>query len=112
MQQRRFTRIPFDTKVFIKVNDQSFTASSMNISIRGMFIKTREILSMGDAVELEVVIPTASQGSLMRMSGNVVRLAGDGAGIEFSKMDPEGFQHLKTVLNRRTPHRLKPYMGS
>ncbi len=111
MQQRRFTRIPFDPKVFVKANGSSFAGYSMNISVRGIFIKTTENLEMGDTVDIEVIIPSASQGSIMRISCSVIRLEKNGAALEFRKMDPEAFYHLRNVLNKRSPHRLKPFMG-
>lgn len=111
VQQRRFTRIPFDTKVFVKANNRSFAGFSMNISVRGIFIKTSEILELGDTVDIEVIIPSASQGSMMRISCSVIRLEKNGAALEFRKMDPEAFHHLRNVLNRRSTHRLKPFMG-
>lgn len=111
MKQRSFTRIPFSTNVFVRTKSRSFAASSLDISIRGIFVKTREHLSVGESAEVDMVIPSASVGSLLRIQGIVARAELGGAAIEFGKMDHETFLRLKNVLHKRAAHRLKPYMA-
>lgn len=110
MKQRSFTRIPFSTNVFVRTRSRSFAAATLDISIRGVFVKTREHLSVGESVEVDLVIPSASVGSLLRIPGIVARAELGGVAIEFGKMDPETFTRLKNVLHKRATHRLKPYM--
>jgi hypothetical protein len=111
VNQRRFTRLPLQTKVFIKSKSRSFAASSVNLSIHGMFVQTREMIPVGETVEIDLMIPCASSCPYMKIRGVVTRVENSGIALEFEKMDPEIFQRLKNVLNKRTSHRLKPYMG-
>jgi len=110
VKQRAFTRIPYSTNVFIKTQHRTFSAPSIDLSIRGVFVKTREHLAPGESAEVDLVIPSASVGSMLRIQGVVTRVEKGGAAIEFDRMDPDTFTLLKNVLHRRATHRLKPYM--
>lgn len=110
MKQRAFTRIPYSTNVFIKTRNHTFTAPTIDISIRGVFVKTREHPAIGEPAEVDLVIPSASVGSMLKIPGVVTRVEKGGIAIEFGVMDPDTFTLLKNVLHRRATHRLKPYM--
>jgi len=110
MKQRAFTRIPYSTNVLVKTRTRSFTAPSIDISVRGVFVRTREHLAIGESTEVDLVIPSASVSSLLKLPGVVARVEKGGIAIEFGKMDADTFILLKNVLNRRTTHRLKPYL--
>jgi hypothetical protein len=111
MAQRGFTRLPLQTKVSIKSKSRAFTASSLNLSIHGMFVQTRETMPVGEKVEIDLMIPSASLSPYMKIRGVVTRIEHSGIALEFERLDPEIFQSLKNVLYKRTSHRLKPYMG-
>lgn len=111
VKQRRFTRLPLQTKVFIKSRNRSFSASSLNLSIHGVFVQTREIIPVGEQVEIDLMIPCASRSPYMKLRGVVTRAEHSGIALEFERLDPDIFQCLKNVLYKRTSHRLKPYMG-
>jgi hypothetical protein len=111
MNQRRFTRLSLQTKVFIKSKNRSFAGSSLNLSIHGLFVQTRETIPVGEPVEVDLMIPCASRCQHMKIRGVVTRVEHSGIALEFERLDPEIFQCLKNVLNKRTSHRLKPYMG-
>lgn len=110
VKQRAFTRIPYSTNVFVKTMTRSFTAPSIDISIRGVFVRTREHLAVGESAEVDLVIPSASVSSLLKLPGTVTRVERGGVAIEFGRMDADTFILLKNVLHRRTTHRLKPFM--
>jgi len=107
--QRRFTRIHFNAKVFIRARNRSFSADSLNMSVRGMFVKTHEHLAVGDPVEIDVNIPSASRSSLLKLHGVVTRVEHQGIALDFGMLDADTFLHLKNTLNQRTRHRLKPF---
>lgn len=112
MGQRRFTRIELNTKVFIKSKDHTFVAASKNISIHGLLIKTSENLQVGEPVEIDLFMPSASRGSMLKIWANVARLEHDGVAFEFGRLDPDTFVHLRDILHKKTPHRLKPYRSN
>ncbi len=111
MTQRLFTRLNLKTKVFIKTPLYTFSTSTNNISVRGMFIKTMNHLSVGDHAEIDFVIPSASLSPFLNLKGRVIRVEKGGIAFEFEKMDPETFSRLKNTFQKRAAHRLKPFMG-
>jgi len=111
VKQRRFPRIQLDSKVFLKTADVSFSADSLNLTLQGMFIKTRENIAPGTAVEVDVTIPCTTRSPHMKLQGVVARVESSGLAIEFTQMDPDIFQCLKDILQRRSTHRLKPFIA-
>ena len=100
-----------DSKVFLRTPDQAFSADSLNFTLQGIFIKTREKVETGTAVEVEITIPCTTRNPNMKLQGVVTRGESSGLAIEFTGMDPKIFQCLKNILMRRSPHRLKPYIA-
>ncbi|MDD2320260.1 MAG: PilZ domain-containing protein [Geobacteraceae bacterium] len=111
MRQRRFPRIQLDSKAFIKTANKSFSADAVNLSIHGTFIKTHEHIASGTPVEVDIKVPCASHSPFLLINGVVARVENSGIVIEFTRMDPDVFQCLNNVVQRRSTHRLKPYMA-
>ena len=111
MKQRRFPRIQLDSKVFMRTPDRSFFADSLNFTLQGIFIKTREKVEAGTAVEVDITIPCSARSPHMKLQGVVTRVENSGLAIEFTRMDPEIFQTLKNIILRRSTHRHKPYIA-
>jgi hypothetical protein len=109
--QRRFTRLPLQSKVVITSKNRTFSASSLNLSIHGMFVQTREAIPVGETVEIDLLIPNVSCSPYMKLRAVVTRAEHSGIALEFERLDPETFQCLKNILFKRTSHRHKPYMG-
>lgn len=111
VKQRRFPRIQLDSKVFLRTPTMSFSADSMNFTLQGIFIKTREKIAEGTPVEVDLTIPCSTRSPNMKLKGAVTRVESSGLAIEFTQMDPEIFQCLKNIVQRRSTHRLKPYIA-
>jgi hypothetical protein len=77
-----------------------------------MFVKTHEHLTIGDPVEIDVNVPSASRGSLLKLHGVVARVEHQGIALDFGMLDAETFLHLKNALNHQTRNRLKPFFNS
>ncbi len=112
MKQRRFPRIQLNSKVFIRTTGRSFSANSENLSMHGIFVNTNENIAKGASVELDIMVPCASRCPYMKIHGMINRVEQSGVAIEFTRMEPDVFLCLKNVIQKRSPHRLKPYMGS
>ncbi|MHC1697410.1 MAG: PilZ domain-containing protein [Geobacteraceae bacterium] len=111
MKQRRFPRMQLDSKVFLRTPDRSFSADSLNFTLQGIFIKTREKVETGTIVEVDITIPCTTRNPNMKLQGIVARVENSGLAIEFTRMDPEIFQCLKNIILRRSTHRHKPYIA-
>lgn len=111
VKQRRFPRMQLDSKVFLRTPDHSFSADSLNFTLQGIFIKTREKIEIGTVVGVDITIPCSTHNPNMKLQGVVARVEDSGLAIEFTRMDPEVFQCLKNIIVRRSTHRHKPYIA-
>ncbi|MRR06014.1 MAG: PilZ domain-containing protein [Deltaproteobacteria bacterium] len=107
MPNRRFDRIQFESQARVKTGGQSFEASTENLSLNGLFIRTDKRLPVGNRAEILFVLPSASRGSEFSVTGEVVRNSNDGMAFQFGSLDQDAFSRLKTVINRKAPNRLK-----
>ena len=109
MQNRRFSRIRFESKAMVRTLEQSFETLTENLSLNGLFIRTERCLPVGNRVEIMLEIPSASSSSLFTVNGKVVRNDVHGMAFQFGPLDQESFSRLQTVINRKSPNRLKEY---
>jgi hypothetical protein len=91
----------------VKTGAQSFEASTENLSLNGLFIRTEKRLPVGKRAEILFVLPSASRSSEISVKGSVVRYDDDGMAFQFGSLDQESFSLLKTVINRKALNRLK-----
>jgi hypothetical protein len=91
----------------VKTEGQSFEASTENLSLNGLFIRTENRLPVGNRAEILFVLPSASRGSEISVNCAVVRYDDDGMAFQFGSLDQESFSLLKTVINRKALNRLK-----
>lgn len=105
--KRRFDRIQFVSLAMVKTGGQSFEASTENLSLNGLFIRTEKRLPVGNRAEVMFVLPSASRSSEISVHGAVVRYDNDGMAFQFRSLDHDSFSLLKTIINRKAPNRLK-----
>lgn len=109
MRNRRFNRIRFESKAMVKTTGQSFEALTENLSLNGLFIRTEKRLPVGNRAEIIFTLPSASISSSIAVNGVVVRNNIHGMAFQFGSLDQDSFSRLKTVINRKSPNRLKMY---
>ncbi len=109
MRNRRFNRIRFESLAMVKTVGQSFEASTENLSLNGLFIRTERHLPVGNRAEVMFTLPSASRSSPIAVNCVVVRNDVHGMAFQFGSMDQDSFSRLKTVINRKSPNRLKMY---
>jgi hypothetical protein len=107
LPNRRFDRIQFESQAMVKTGRQSFEASTENLSLNGLFIRTEKRLPLGNRAEILFVLPTASRSSEISVNGAVVRYGSNGMAFQFGSMDQDSFSLLKTIINRKALNRLK-----
>ena len=80
--------------LYFKQNDFSITACeaiSKNISSRGVFVQTINILSIGAEVKIEIQLPLsrlqdyAVDDSCLLCAGSIVRVEDDGMAVSFTR---------------------------
>ena len=98
MSTRKFSRVPFRVAATIKTLERQFQGNVENLSMRGMFLVTDERLSMGDQADITMVLSGTSPELSMTFSGTVSRVADNGLGFFFDKIDLDSYTHLKNII--------------
>ena len=111
VKQRRFPRIPLNSKVFVTSANRSFSADTLNLTLHGIFILTHEKIAPGTTVEVDIMIPCTTRSPHMKIPGVVTRVQSSGFVIEFKRIEGDEFQCLKNILQRRSTHRFKPFIA-
>jgi uncharacterized protein (TIGR02266 family) len=110
---RRFVRVPVTLQIkFAGLDDLAamIRASTLNLSLGGMFICTEKVKPVGQRVEIELPL---KEGPPLRIKG-VVRhihtLDGQphGLGIEFDDLSPEARGVIENLLLKTAPPSAEP----
>ncbi len=112
MPNRRFNRIPFESKAIVRALEQSFEAFTQNLSLNGLFVRTERRLPVGNQAEIMLEIPSASRSSSFTVNVKVVRNDVNGMAFQFGSLDQDSFSRLQTVINKKSPNRLKGYYSA
>lgn len=98
MSTRKFSRVHFNVGATIRIADRQFQGSVENLSMTGMFLVTNEQLSEGDAVGITIVLTGTLPEISVNFNGVVTRLAENGVGFTFDKIDLDSYTHLKNII--------------
>ncbi len=107
MSGRKFDRIRFESRAMIVIGEETFEASTENLSLNGLFIRTEKKVPEGERAEININMPSASRSPYFMVDGIVVRNDDHGMAFQFRSLDHDSFAYLKTVINRKSPRRLK-----
>ena len=107
MEKRKFARIKVNLQIKFKSLSQleSFVdASTVDLSLGGMFIHTKKIKPLGTKVEIQL---TGLQGQAVNINATVrsVRCQNEnptGIGIEFDNLDETSKQLIKYVVEKHS----------
>jgi len=80
------------------VRGRSYQDKFQDISIEGVFIRTREMFSVGD--ELTLTISHSSQKRPIRIPGEVVRIESNGVGVKFKKRSQAQAEVIKAIIKK------------
>ncbi len=109
--KRKNIRIDFKTKVVLKCEGQTILsdADSRDISLKGMFIKTDQMLKVGTPCDLELILSGASTNLSIAIKGEIARQGDGGIGVSFGGIDLDSYWHLKNLLlyNSQDPDALE-----
>lgn len=102
MERRKLSRVGFSIGAIIKYKDITFKGEVQNISLNGMFVKTDENIPIGEIVEMMISLIGDTSCLSINLEGMVVREAEDGIGLQYQKVDPDSFIHLKNIISYNT----------
>jgi hypothetical protein len=98
MSTRKFSRVHFNVGAIVKVADRQFQGAVENLSMTGMFLVTNEQLAEGESVDIAIVLTGTLPEISVNFTGVVTRIAEDGVGFTFEKMDLDSYMHLKNII--------------
>ena len=105
-RRRRYRRFPLSRKVQVACNGKSRELYSTDISLGGMYLKTKEPFPQGSEVVMTLPL---EEGTQVRLHGVIVHTVTTsqasakkpaGIAIEFSTRDNAGIEELKRYLER------------
>jgi Tfp pilus assembly protein PilZ len=101
-ERRMYRRKNFFMTVDYQVADRYYRDFIQNISTSGVFIKTSQTFSVGDAVLMTFMSPDYQKP--FRISGEVARLDSEGVGVKFnieSSVQEDALTNLVGMLENR-----------
>lgn len=98
MSTRKFSRVHFNVEAAIKTADRTFQGVVENLSMTGMFLVTSERLSVGEEVEITIVLTGSSPEITVSFNGKTSRIVENGMGFVFEKIDLDSYMHLKNIV--------------
>jgi hypothetical protein len=101
--QRRRTRVPFQTRVQFMIQGKELVSSdSKDLSLTGVYFITALRPEKGMTGEVEITLGLGIHPLTLRLKGLVTRADENGIGVRFLEMDPTAFVHLKNLLYYNT----------
>lgn len=98
MERRKNRRVPFQVIATAQTEQISIKGMVDNLSMKGMFLTTKEILSDGSPLEISIILSGSSSFLSIKLKGRVVRQTEAGIAIEFQEMDLDSFTHLRNII--------------
>ncbi len=99
MSTRKFSRVRFNIGATVRIADRQFQGTVENLSMTGMFLVTNETLADGEAADITIVLTGTLPEIAVNFIGIVTRIAEDGVGFTFDKMDLDSYMHLKNIIS-------------
>ncbi|WP_300456416.1 PilZ domain-containing protein [Desulfobacula sp.] len=101
-ERRRNSRVGFTTpiQILIEANGRQIClhGTSMNLSLKGIFIRTSETLTFGAECVIKIQLTCGTDKIELLINGTVVRVVDTGMGIGFDSMDVGSYSHLKNIV--------------
>jgi Tfp pilus assembly protein PilZ len=82
-ERRQTPREPYVTAVDYTIQGHTYSDFIQNIGADGVYIETRQPLSIGDSIALSFPLP--GYQSYITVTGIIVRVTPDGIGVKFNK---------------------------
>ncbi len=104
-ERRRRIRVNFNCEVLVKLKSdpKPYTGSSRDISLRGIFLYTEDILEINSACNIEVRLDGGAESIILYLEGHVVRKETKGYAIYFDSVDLASYTHLKNIVKYNSP---------
>jgi len=98
MRTRKFSRVEFHVAATVRFADRQFQGAVENLSMTGMFMLTNEQLTEGKIADITIILTGTLPEIAVNFTGVVTRIAEDGVGFTFEKVDLDSYTHLKNII--------------
>ncbi len=105
MGNRKLERVRFVSKAMVMIDNHHFEALTEDLSLSGVLINTDHHIPVGKRVSVSLNLPIVSRSSPVTIDGEVVRSNEQSLAFQFKSLDHDTFYYLKTVIDRKSPHR-------
>ena len=94
VNKRRFERVGFKTEALIDIDGMEIRGEVEDLSPKGLFVRTGSKLEIGTSVRISLFFYGSSGRMSFGLDASVVRLADDGIGFKFDRIDIESLVHI------------------
>jgi hypothetical protein len=98
MENRFFRRVDINQRIDALAQDGIFQCRLENISLGGLFIKTKKCISPGDQIEIN--IPLRNDFTISRFTAKLTAIRSEeiGTAFKFKELDPKNFWTLQSFI--------------
>ena len=98
-------RVNFNSDIIIKIDSgkKLYQGNSRDISLRGIFLCTKDTLEINAACDIEVRLDGGADNLILFLNGHVVRKENEGYAIYFDSVDLDSYTHLKNIVKYNSP---------
>lgn len=100
-ERRIAKRIHFETDASIYYGSNDVTKASLetkDISLAGVFLKTPSKIPTGTDCFLDIAVSGSTSKMHFTVEGTISRQEEEGLGISFTKLNPDGYAHIKNLM--------------
>lgn len=96
-ERRRFTRVPFEGDLILKHGGQSFDATLLDVSLKGLLVvpPVGWNAQVGDSCQADIVL---SPELTIQLVTQIVYQGTERAGLRIERTDMDGLTHLRRLL--------------
>jgi len=100
---RRHERTDCQTEAIIHYRGRSISGKVENLSLKGLFVQTEEIIPIDEQVEIAIYFHGISGGLSFSIQATAVRATDQGVGFNFKKIDVDSVALFKTGETESEP---------
>lgn len=99
---RRFTRVKYNNKAIVEIDNVVVQANILNISLNGAYFELAEdlIFHKGDKWQLTFKLPNSE--IILQFETEVINARGKMVEVKFVRIDIDTMIHLRSLLEART----------
>ncbi|MGA2403005.1 MAG: PilZ domain-containing protein [Syntrophobacteraceae bacterium] len=98
MEKRKNRRVPFQVAATMLSGQISINGIVDNLSMKGMFLNTRERLPGDGPLEISLTLHGSFPALSIKLKGRALRQTEAGIAVEFREMDLDSFTLLRNII--------------